>query len=111
MNMEDLLNLSCKHYPPDTPAMDTGHVTELLTVVPGWESGENNDSITRSFKFKNFHETMAFIDAAAEIIHLEDHHPDIAATYNTCTLTFSTHTVKGLSLNDFICAAKINQLV
>ncbi|WP_018862823.1 MULTISPECIES: 4a-hydroxytetrahydrobiopterin dehydratase [unclassified Thioalkalivibrio] len=75
-----------------------------------WGIDEAGRSIQRSFKFKNFHETMAFVNAVAWIAHVEDHHPDLAVGYNRCSVQFSTHAVGGLTENDFICAARIDAL-
>jgi 4a-hydroxytetrahydrobiopterin dehydratase len=65
----------------------------------------------QSFAFTNFHDTMAFVNAVAWIAHQQDHHPDMAVSYNRCTVRWSTHSVGGLSLNDFICAARVDQLL
>jgi 4a-hydroxytetrahydrobiopterin dehydratase len=51
---------------------------------------------------------MAFVNVIAQIAHQQDHHPDLAVSYNRCTVTYTTHSVGGLSIKDFICAAKIN---
>ena len=51
---------------------------------------------------------MAFVNVVAQIAHQQDHHPDSLISYNQCKVTYSTHSVGGLSVNDFICAAKIN---
>lgn len=72
---------------------------------------EDGRRLAAHFEFKNYWETTAFVNAAAWIAHREDHHPDIAFGYKTCTVTYWTHTVGGLSNNDFICAAKIDQLL
>ena len=53
---------------------------------------------------------MAFVNATAWISHRSDHHPDIALGYNQCKVVYTTHSVNGLSINDFICAAKIDAL-
>jgi 4a-hydroxytetrahydrobiopterin dehydratase len=66
--------------------------------------------ITRLFKFKNFKESMTFVNKIAEIANKEDHHPDIKIVYNKVQLDLFTHAVGGLSENDFIMAAKINEL-
>ena len=84
-------------------------VSSFLPIVSGWElSGEE---IVRTFEFKNHYETMAFANAVAWISHREDHHPQMQIGYSTCRLVYSTHSVGGLSENDFICAAKVNALV
>lgn len=66
--------------------------------------------ITKNYHFKNYHETMAFVNATAWVSHREDHHPDLAVSYNACKVSYTTHAIGGLSENDFICAAKIDAL-
>jgi 4a-hydroxytetrahydrobiopterin dehydratase len=90
---------------PLTPA-----AAALLPQVPGWELDATAHGLQRAFKFKNYYETIAFVNALAWIVHREDHHPDLEVGYNRCGIRFSTHSVKGLSENDFICAARINRL-
>ncbi|EGQ63942.1 pterin-4-alpha-carbinolamine dehydratase, partial [Acidithiobacillus sp. GGI-221] len=63
------------------------------------------------FRFKNFYETMAFVNAVAWISHREDHHPDLELGYNRCVVHYSTHAIGGLSENDFICAARVDALL
>jgi len=70
----------------------------------------NAGAIEKTFRFPDYHRTMAFVNAVAWIAHREDHHPDIAFGYNRCTLRFNTHSVGGISINDFICAAKVDAL-
>jgi 4a-hydroxytetrahydrobiopterin dehydratase len=84
-------------------------IGELLQQVHDWqvEKGE----LRRTFKFKNYYESMAFVNATAWISHREDHHPDIELGYNKVTMRYSTHSVEGLTENDFICAAKVNALL
>lgn len=95
----------------DTAPLSTVEVHELLAQVPGWEAGEDCRSLHRRLTFRNFHETMGFVNALAFIANREDHHPDLEAGYNRCTVHFSTHAIGGLSRNDFICAARINALL
>lgn len=67
-------------------------------------------SIEREFKFKNFKESMKFVNQIADIAESEGHHPDIYVFYNKVKLQLSTHAIGGLSVNDFIIAAKVDQL-
>jgi 4a-hydroxytetrahydrobiopterin dehydratase len=67
--------------------------------------------ISKTYKFKNYYETMAFVNATAWISHREDHHPDLAVGWGQCTVSYTTHAIGGLSENDFICAAKIDALL
>jgi 4a-hydroxytetrahydrobiopterin dehydratase len=69
-----------------------------------------NGSLEKTFRFRNFHETMAFTNAVAYIAHQQDHHPAIDLTFGRCKLTWNTHSAGGLSRNDFICAARVDQL-
>ena len=84
---------------------------ELLSQVDGWELVEDGKAVSRTFRFDDYHRTMAFVNALAFIAHREDHHPDLSVHYDRVVVRYSTHDVGGLSENDFICAAKADQLV
>ncbi len=90
------------------PAMTGAEVAAQLQAVQGWSF--NAGAIEKTFRFAEYHRTMAFVNAVAWIAHRQDHHPDIAFGYNRCTLRFNTHSVGGISINDFICAAKVDAL-
>jgi len=109
--MADLLAQRSKELPKGTPALAKSEVEKLLAQVPAWKLTDDGKRITRAYEFSNFHETIEFVNAAAYVIHKEDHHPDLEVSYKTCQVTFWTHTVGGLSLNDFICAAKLDALI
>ncbi len=79
-----------------------------LPTAPGWALLDG--AIQKRFDFADYHRTMAFVNAVAWIAHAEDHHPDVAFGYNRCTLRWNTHSVGGISINDFICAAKVDAL-
>jgi 4a-hydroxytetrahydrobiopterin dehydratase len=89
--------------------MKEGDVASHLARVRGWQARDG--AIEKVHRFVNFHETMAFMNAVAWICHTEDHHPDVALSYNRCALRFNTHSVGGISINDFICAAKVDALL
>jgi 4a-hydroxytetrahydrobiopterin dehydratase len=107
----DLLAQRSKELPKGTPALAKTEVEKLLAQVSGWELSTDGKRITRAYEFENFHSTIEFVNALAYVIHKEDHHPDLEVSYKTCKVTFWTHTVGGLSMNDFICAAKLNNLI
>jgi len=109
--MSDLSRKRCEPCAPGTPALSSDRVRELLKQLEAWELSSDAKRISRRFGFKNFHETMAFVNALAWVAHREDHHPDLEVSYKTCVVHFWTHTVNGLSENDFICAAKLDALV
>ena len=91
-----------------TPPLTDQRIKALLKQVPGWE--QHGGEIAKTYSFKNYYETMAFVNAAAWVSHREDHHPDMEVGYNKCRVRYSTHSVGGLSENDFICAAKLEAL-
>lgn len=109
--MSELINRSCVACVKGGPALTLQRAAELLREIPGWELNSEIQTITRTLRFKNYYETMAFVNMVAWIAHSQDHHPDLKVSYNRCVVRFSTHAVEGLSENDFICAAKINALL
>lgn len=106
--MTDLANGKCKPCEGGVDRLQQTEVENLLKQLKGWTV--SNGAITKTFSFKNYYQTMAFVNAAAWISHREDHHPDMAVGYNTCGIAYMTHAINGLSVNDFICAAKIDKL-
>jgi 4a-hydroxytetrahydrobiopterin dehydratase len=104
----DLMKKHCKPCKSGDPALDEAKVNQLLAQLPGWERVKGE--IAKTYAFKNYYETMAFVNATAWISHREDHHPDLEVGYNKCRVRYSTHSVGGLSENDFICAAKIEAI-
>jgi len=88
-------------------------VTQLTQLngeqVPGWRLID--DALEKTFTFRNYHETIGFVNAVAFIANAEDHHPDLAVRYSQCTVRFNTHDVKGISVSDFFCASKVDALL
>ncbi len=90
-------------------AMSPEAVRDHLAQSSGWRAAEG--AIEKTFSFKGWLETVAFVDALAWVCHIEDHHPDLRLSFDRCTVRFSTHSAGGISQNDFICAAKTDALV
>ena len=126
---EDLAQKKCKPCEGGTKPLAEDGVKAYLLKLSGWEyaspstgssglsgpspqggSGQGGE-IVKTFSFKNYHETMAFVNAVAFISHREDHHPNLEVSYKNCKVRYSTHSIKGISENDFICAAKVDQLL
>jgi 4a-hydroxytetrahydrobiopterin dehydratase len=110
--MNDNTPLTQRHCVPcegGTPPMDPDTAREMIEQVPGWELGDNK--LTRRFKFRDFAEAMAFVNRVASLAEAEGHHPDIHISWNRVRLDLTTHAIKGLSDNDFIMAARTNELV
>jgi 4a-hydroxytetrahydrobiopterin dehydratase len=96
----------------DTRLLSEDEVQRYLELVSDqWQLAQDGKSISRKFGFDNYYETLAFVNVVAMIAHQQDHHPDMTVTYNTCIVAFSTHSVGGLSPNDFICAAKTDGIL
>ena len=85
--------------------------SHLKEISSEWQLAEDEKSISRVFKFKNYYDTMSFVNVVAMVAHRQDHHPDLTVTYNTCRVEYSTHSAGGLTLNDFICAAKVDGIL
>jgi 4a-hydroxytetrahydrobiopterin dehydratase len=92
------------------PPLSQQEVQRMLTEIEGWQLSSDGKSISREYRFKNYYQTMAFVNAVAWIAHQEDHHPDLGVFYDHCSVRYSTHAIGGLSENDFICAAKVSTL-
>jgi 4a-hydroxytetrahydrobiopterin dehydratase len=108
MTTIDLAKSKCKPCEGGVSPLKPDEIANLLKHLQGWECV--NGVIAKSYAFKNYYQTMAFVNAAAWISHREDHHPDITVGYNQCRVSYVTHAVNGLSENDFICAAKLDAL-
>lgn len=83
---------------------------ELLKQIPEWKLSENVKKISRTFKFKNFAQALAFANKVGGIAEEENHHPDMLVAWGKVTVELSTHSIGGLSENDFIVAAKIDAI-
>jgi 4a-hydroxytetrahydrobiopterin dehydratase len=106
--LDQLLNTRCA---PTEQGLTFQALNDGLAVLPGWEHQAACNSIVRQFHFADYYETMAFVNALAYIAHQEDHHPDLSVSYNRCVVAFNTHSAGGISINDLICAAKLNHLL
>ena len=109
--MSDLVTQSCTACEGLTDSLTAEQVKLLMPQLNDWQANEESTIISKQFSFANFYETMAFVNAIAWIANKENHHPDLEIGYNYCHVNFMTHAIKGLSHNDFICAAKIDQLL
>ena len=91
--------------------------TEIVTQLSklngeqalGWRLMDG--ALEKTYTFKNYHETIGFVNALAFIASAEDHHPDLAVSYSKCTMRFNTHDVNGISVSDFFCASKVDALL
>jgi len=100
-----LSTLNCR---PGAPLLSVTELSQRLRALPGWEYVDNR--LTKTFRFADYYQTLAFVNAVAYIAHRQDHHPDLAVRYNHVVVSYSTHDARGVTLNDCICAAKVEVL-
>jgi 4a-hydroxytetrahydrobiopterin dehydratase len=109
LTADDLIRKKCQHR---VTGLNDAEIAPYLAAVEGWTLKDGK--IVKTFAFKDYYRTLAFVNAMAYVIHAEDHHPELVVTYNRCTVAFNTHSVNGgcggISENDFICAAKLDAL-
>ncbi|QDQ28350.1 4a-hydroxytetrahydrobiopterin dehydratase [Chitinimonas arctica] len=100
--------LAQEHCPAVVAKLTPTETQALLAELRDWnvEAGK----LVKTFRFGNYYETLAFVNASAFISHREDHHPELHVSYNACRVAYDTHSVDGLSRNDFVCAAKLDAL-
>jgi 4a-hydroxytetrahydrobiopterin dehydratase len=106
--MDELAKRKCKPCEGGVAPYDAQQTKEMLAQLKGWIAEDGR--LVKLYAFRDYHETMAFVNALAWISHREDHHPDLQVGYNKCRVEYVTHAIGGLSENDFICAAKADAL-
>jgi 4a-hydroxytetrahydrobiopterin dehydratase len=105
----DLASRKCSPCKGIEDKLEPQQVQFFLAEIKGWQA--KDDKLTKTFTFKDFVTAMEFLNRVAEIAEAEGHHPDFAVHYNRVDFTIFTHDVGGLSENDFIVAAKIDDLI
>ena len=94
-------------YPRGAPGLSDEEISALASKVPSWSAVDGK--LSRTFTFKDFQEAFSFLTRVALLAEAEGHHPDIFCSWNRVDLQFWTHTVEGLTRNDFIMAARIDR--
>lgn len=111
MSASDLARKTCVPCEGGVPQLDLGKVRELLSQVPGWQLTADGRRIARKWRVADFGEGLDFFRRVGEIAEAEGHHPDLhLANYRDVTVELWTHAAGGLTENDFILAAKINEM-
>ena len=106
--MNPLADKQCREYFASDPCLNDLEVASLLLSAPEWKLSFDDGCITRNYTFKTYRETIKFVNLVADTAECEDHHPELFVSYDACRVNYSTHSVNGLTKNDFICAAKID---
>jgi 4a-hydroxytetrahydrobiopterin dehydratase len=106
-----LADRKCKPCEGGTAPLSAPEARKYLEQLSSaWVLADGAHAIRREFAFADFYRTMSFVNALAHVANIEDHHPDLEVGYNHCRVTFTTHAIRGLSENDFVCAAKIDRI-
>ncbi len=100
--------LAAMHCLPRAPKLSDVELDERLASLTGWTHTGNR--IEKTFRFADYHRTIAFVNDVAALAHREDHHPDLAVHYDRCVVVWSTHSAGGVTLNDCICAANVEEI-
>lgn len=109
---EKLAARRCKPCEGGVPVLGQAAVAELRRVLhPDWTLSVDGKWLVRSVAFENYARTLGFVNAVGWIAESEAHHPDLEVVWGKCVVKWSTHAVDGLTENDFICAAKVDQLL
>tara|TARA_B100001123_G_scaffold353065_1_gene404885 strand:- start:248 stop:583 length:336 start_codon:yes stop_codon:yes gene_type:complete len=108
--MSDLSKKKCEPCSGNTPKLTSSEINENLLKINKWQLNDKNEMIYKKFLFKNFKQTIFFVNKVSEIAELEKHHPDFSFGYNYCLIMIHTHAISGLSVNDFILASKIDDI-
>ncbi len=106
--MSDLASRHCKEQAKGTPPLGEEEIGRLAGQLDGWTVA--GGKLAKEYRFPDFRQALAFVDRLGEVAESEGHHPDIYLTWGKVKVELSTHSVGGLSENDFILAAKADQV-
>jgi len=106
--MNPLINKQCREYSKEESSLNLSEIEELRRYTPEWQYWAPENQLERVYRFDDYKKTIAFVNEIAQIADQENHHPELIVSFNRCKICFYTHSVKGLTENDFICAAKID---
>lgn len=110
-DINKLLNDQCRQYSKHESAMNLSNIEATRHLAPLWQFCANDNELCRVFHFDSYRQTIKFVNAVASIAEAQDHHPDLFVSYRRCKVNYKTHTVNGVTNNDFICAVQIDLLV
>lgn len=105
-----LLELRCREYSKSESSLNLSEVEEYRRHTPEWQFCATENELSRTYHFSSYKDTIDFVNTVAKVAETQNHHPDMEVNYNRCKVCFNTHTVNGVTLNDFICAANIDAL-
>ena len=108
MEKNELPKTKCEPCSGNTPKLNFEEISKYLSELDEWSVNDNQEMIFKKFKFNNFNKALDFTNKVGELADIEGHHPDISVGWGYCLVMVHTHAIKGLSINDFILASKID---
>tara|TARA_B100000686_G_C16335114_1_gene735066 strand:+ start:32 stop:361 length:330 start_codon:yes stop_codon:yes gene_type:complete len=108
--MSDLSLKKCTPCSGNTSSMSVDEINTNLSKINNWQLNDNKEMIYKKFQFNNFKKSINFANKVGIVAEEEGHHPDISLGWGYCLIMLHTHAIKGLSINDFILAAKIDKI-
>ena len=105
----ELIEKKCQPCEGGVAPMTDSEIKAMLPRLKQWECKAGK--LCKIFPFKNYYQTIAFVNAIAWMAHQENHHPVLEVHFKQCQVTYYTHAINGISENDFICAAKVDALL
>ena len=109
--MSNLNEKKCEPCSGDTPKLLIDEIQNRLSEINDWKLNDNKEMIFKNFKFKTFKKALHFTNVVGALAEEEGHHPDISLGWGYCLIMIHTHAINGLSINDFILAAKIDKII
>jgi 4a-hydroxytetrahydrobiopterin dehydratase len=111
--MSELVQLHCVMVTPRTPRLDQKEIDRLIPQIPDWQIVSKDDvpRLEKVFRFKDFNEALIFTNRVGQIADAENHHPAVLTEWGKVTVSWWTHAIHGLHLNDFIMSARTDNLM
>jgi 4a-hydroxytetrahydrobiopterin dehydratase len=109
-DINKLLYGKCRVVSKKEGALNLSRVEQLRDLTPDWQFCANDNILSKIFHFHSYTETITFVNSVAKIAEAQNHHPELLVTYKRSKICYKTHTVNGVTMNDFICAAQIDAL-
>jgi len=107
---KDLKNQKCQACSGNTPVFNENQISDHLAKLDNWTVNDEQKMIYKKFTFKTFKQALNFTNKVGELADKEGHHPDVSLGWGYSLIMLHTHAIKGLSINDFIMAAKIDDI-
>ncbi len=107
-SLDTLLKHTCEQLSDHDSTLSLSDIEKYRNLTPNWQYCATENVLCRTFHFDNYQDTIAFVNQVAKVADEQNHHPDMIVSYQRCKVNYSTHSIGGISINDFVCAAHID---